>query len=73
MDQDQGSVTELSQKLSISSNKHSVDKKSNNTPSDQSKISSKKKSQLFNNSDDPGTSKVYFITAFKYQSNKYSL
>lgn len=58
MDQDQGSVTELSQKLSISSNKHSADKKSSFTPSDQSKISSKKKSQLFNNSDGPGTSKV---------------
>ena len=38
---DQGSVTDVSQKLSISSNKKSQRKGSNYTPSDQSKLSSK--------------------------------
>mmetsp|Transcript_24575 Transcript_24575/g.21811 ORF Transcript_24575/g.21811 Transcript_24575/m.21811 type:complete len:154 (+) Transcript_24575:618-1079(+) len=39
--QDQGSVTDISQKMSISSNKHSKKKGSSFTPSDQSKISAK--------------------------------
>ncbi|CAI2360053.1 unnamed protein product [Moneuplotes crassus] len=40
---DQGSATDISQKLSISSNKQSRQKESSLTPSDQSKISSTKK------------------------------
>jgi hypothetical protein len=52
MEEDQGSVTQFSQE------RHSVDRKSNKSPSDQSKVSSSKKGKFFSNSDDLNTSKV---------------
>jgi hypothetical protein len=57
MEEDQGSVTQFSQE------QHSVDRKSNKSPSDQSKLSSSKKGKFFN-SDDPSTTKVSFYAIF---------
>jgi outer membrane lipoprotein-sorting protein len=58
MEEDQGSVTQFSQE------RHSVDGKSNKSPSDQSKVSYSKKGKFFSNSDDPDTSKVSVYANF---------